>query len=113
MTIWVLFHETNSGHCEESDGYIEAVYATEELAEAARLAAIRAAIAEGHSVWFNPDDPDEEGEADWEHDWHVEAHVVREEATLPTEGFFDFLARKAPESRTENWRPQQFRGNVK
>jgi hypothetical protein len=40
-TVYVLFHETNTGHSEESDGYVEAVYATEAAADAARLAAIR------------------------------------------------------------------------
>lgn len=28
LTVYVLFHETNSGKGDESDGYVEAVYAT-------------------------------------------------------------------------------------
>ena len=76
MTVYVLFHETNSGHAEESDGYIEAVFANAADAEAARLAAIRTAIADGLDVYFNPDTGEESDS--WEHDWHVETHQVRE-----------------------------------
>lgn len=89
MTIYILFHETNSGHSEESDGYVEAVYLTETAAEEARLIAIRSARDAGHAIYWDPDT--EEENIDWEHDWHVEPHTVREASTLPTEGFFDFL----------------------
>lgn len=75
MIVYILFHETNTGHSEESDGYVEAVYATEEAAEEARLAAIRTAIAEGEAVYFNPDTREEFPES-WEHDWRVEPHAV-------------------------------------
>lgn len=83
MIVYVLFHETNSGHSEESDGYVEAVYATEELAEAARLAAIRKAVADGLSVWIDPDayEDGEDGNVDWEHDWTVQPHQVVEVAS--------------------------------
>jgi len=74
MLVYVLFHETNTGHTEESDGYVEAVYATEAAAEAAKLAAIRTAIAEGLDVYWNPD-TEEENEY-WDHDWRVETHEV-------------------------------------
>lgn len=92
MTVYLLFHETNTGHSDESDGYVEAVYATFELADAARLAAIRAAIAEGFSVWHDPDAEDwDERNEEWAHDWSVQTYEVREHSTLPTDGFFDFL----------------------
>lgn len=86
MRVYVLFHETNSGHSEESDGYVEAVYATEELAEAAKLAAIRQLVADGEDVYWNPDAPDgeQEGPSDWTDDFHVGVFEVRTE--LPTPG---------------------------
>jgi hypothetical protein len=71
MTVYVLFHETNTGRSETSDGYVEAVYATEEAANAARLAAIRKARDEGRAIWMDPDNPE-----DWTDDWSVEAHEV-------------------------------------
>ncbi len=74
LIVYILFHETNSGHSEESDGYIEAVFSTEAQAEAAKLAAIRKAIADDQAVYWNPD-TEEEGDC-WEHDWRVEAHQV-------------------------------------
>ncbi len=74
--VYALFHETNSGKFDESDGYIEALYATEAAAEAAKLAAIREAIDEGKDVWWNPDEPDAEGPSYWSDDWRVEAHQV-------------------------------------
>lgn len=77
MTVYVLFHETNSGHSEESDGYVEAVYATEEAAEAARLAAIRKARDEGEDIYWDPDIPDHEGYDDWTVDFTVLAFEVR------------------------------------
>lgn len=73
--VYVLFHETNTGRGDDSDGYVEAVYATEEAAEAAKLAAIRKAIVDGLSVWSDPDEAEFEN-ITWEHDWHVEAHQV-------------------------------------
>jgi hypothetical protein len=79
MIVYVLFHETNTGHTEESDGYVEAVYGTELAAEAAKLAAIRAAIEEGKDVYWNPD-TEEKGPADWSDDWRIEAHEVIDEA---------------------------------
>lgn len=83
MTVYILFHETNTGHSEESDGYVEDVYATEESAEAAKLAAIRAAIAEGEDVYWNPDAPEgeQEGPTDWTSDWRVLAWEVTQAAT--------------------------------
>ena len=89
MIVYVLFHETNSGHADESDGYIEGVYLDQEDAEAAQLAAVRAAIAAGYAVYWNPDT--EEETLEWDHDGRVEPHSVRKTADLPTEGFFDFL----------------------
>ncbi len=76
MTVWILFHETNTGRSDLSDGYVEAVYATEETANAARLAAIRKARDEGKAIWMDPDDPDGAGNDDWTDDWSVEAHEV-------------------------------------
>lgn len=77
--VYVLFHETNSGHAEESDGYVEAVYATEALAESARLHYIRAARDRGEAIYVDPDVPDDEGRIDWEHDWTViPTHVLTE-----------------------------------
>ena len=73
--IYVLFHETNSGHSDESDGYIEAVYATEALAEAAKLTAIRKARDDEEAIYFDPD-TEEDFPDDWEHDWRVETHRV-------------------------------------
>lgn len=76
--VYVLFHETNSGHSEESDGYVEAVYATEEAAEAAKLAAIRKLVADGEDVYWNPDAPEGEQEnVDWTDDFTVLAFEVR------------------------------------
>lgn len=73
MKVYLLFHETNTGHGEDSDGYVEDVYATEEAAEAARLAAIRALVADGEDVYWNPDAPEgeQEGPADWTDDFRV------------------------------------------
>jgi hypothetical protein len=74
--VYVLFHETNSGSAEaESDGYIEAVYETEQAAEAAMLVAIREAVAAGKDVYWNPD-TETEGPAEWTDDWRVEPHEV-------------------------------------
>ena len=68
--VWVLFHETNTGHSDDSDGYVEAIYTTEAAAEAAKLAAIRRLVADGQDVYFNPD-TDTEGPADWTDDFRV------------------------------------------
>ncbi len=76
MRVYVLFHETNSGHSDESDGYVEAVYSTQELAEAEMLRAIKLAIADGRNVWYDP-----ETDAcfeDWDDDWSVQAWDVQE-----------------------------------
>jgi len=75
MIVYILFHETNCGHSDESDGYVEAVYATQEAAEEARLAAIREARDRGDAIYYDPD-TDEEFAESWEHDWRVEAHQV-------------------------------------
>lgn len=77
--VYVLFHETNTGHSDESDGYVEAIYTTEAAAETARVAAIRAAIADGRDVWFNPDAPEgeQEGPLDWTDDFVVLAFEMR------------------------------------
>lgn len=80
MTVYVLFRETNSGKFDDSDGYIEAVYATEADAKEAMTEAIRAAIAEGVIVWYDPDDPAGEDQAqpsNWEADWRIEPHEVK------------------------------------
>ena len=76
MIVFVLFHETNSGHSDESDGYIDTVYATKEAADAACVAAIRKARDEGAAIWCDPDDPEDEGDIHWSDDWHVEQHHV-------------------------------------
>jgi hypothetical protein len=77
--VWVLFHETNTGHSEVSDGYVEAVYATEALAEAAKLTAIRTLVAEGEDVYWNPDAPEgeQEGPDDWTDDFTVLGMTVK------------------------------------
>lgn len=73
MIVYVLFHERNSGQADDSDGYVESVHATEAGAEAAKLAAIRALVAEGEDVYWNPDAPEgeQEGPADWSDDFRV------------------------------------------
>lgn len=77
MKVYVLFHETNSGSSDESDGYVEAVYATKELADAAKDKAIRGAVEDGAEVWWHPDnDEDQDGNDFWEHDWSVHEHEV-------------------------------------
>jgi hypothetical protein len=76
MTVWILFHETNTGRSDPSDGYVEAVYATEVAADEARLAAIRKARDEGKAIWVDPDDADDAGSGDWTDDWSVESHEV-------------------------------------
>lgn len=76
LTVYVLFHETNTGRSEESDGYIEAIYATQELADAACLAAIRKARDEGEAIWVDPDADGGAENVDWEHDWRVIPHDV-------------------------------------
>lgn len=76
MIVYVLFHWTNTGHSEPSDGYVEAIYATEAAAEAAKLAALRKARDDGEDIWQDPDNPNDEGNVHWAHDWHVEAHDV-------------------------------------
>lgn len=80
-TVFVLFHETNSGHAEDSDGYVEAVYATEALAQAARLRAIRTLVANGEDVYWNPDAPEgeQEGPSDWTDDFRVIAMPLETE----------------------------------
>lgn len=80
MIVYVLFHETNTGSSDDSDGYIEGIYATEQLAERAKLATIRCAITDGRNVYWNPD-TEEEGPADWTDDWRVEAHQVVDQPT--------------------------------
>lgn len=75
--VYILFHETNTGRGDESDGYVEMVYATKEAADAACLAAIRKARDAGEEIWHDPDDEDDDGNTDWEHDWHVEEHEVK------------------------------------
>jgi hypothetical protein len=70
MIVYVLFHETNSGHSEESDGYVEAIYATQELADAAKLDAIRTARDLGMAIYWDPDT--EEENEHWDHDWSVQ-----------------------------------------
>lgn len=75
MTVYVLFHETNTGHSDASDGYIDGIYETEAIAEQARLNAIRLAVSQGRDVYWNPD-TEEEGPGDWTDDWHVEAHEM-------------------------------------
>jgi hypothetical protein len=67
-----LFHETNTGKSDDSDGYVEAVFRTEAKAERAKLALIRLAIKAGAAVYWNPDT--EEETLYWEHDWRVEFH---------------------------------------
>lgn len=78
--VYVLFHETNSGHGDESDGWVEGIYATEADAERAKLEAIRKAVANGDDVYWNPD-IEEEGPSDWTDDWRVEAHQIHESFT--------------------------------
>jgi hypothetical protein len=80
--VYILFHETNTGHSDDSDGYVEAVYATEEAAEAAKLAAIRRLVAEGEDVYWNPD-TEEEGPADWTDDFRVIPFTVQAEPPAP------------------------------
>lgn len=76
-TVYVLFHETNTGTGEESDGYVEAVYATNEAAETARLAAIRTARDEGKQIWWDPDQRDDQDQpTDWSDDWTVTPYEV-------------------------------------
>lgn len=74
--VYLLFHETNTGHSDESDGYVEAIYSTQDEAEAARLAALRKLVAEGAEVWIDPDDSEKTEHLEWEHDFHVEEHQV-------------------------------------
>lgn len=69
MIVYVLFHETNTGSSEApSDGYVEGVYATQALAEAAKEEAKQ--HVEG-VVWDDETEPE-----DWQHDWRIEAHAV-------------------------------------
>lgn len=75
--VYILFHETNTGRGDESDGYVESVYGTKEAADAACLVAIRKARDAGEDIWCDPDDEDDDGDPDWEHDWHVEEHEVQ------------------------------------
>lgn len=75
MIVYILFHETNSGRSDESDGYVEAVYSNEAAAEAAKLAHIRALVAEGEAVYWDPDSNTEDSD-EWEHDFHIEHFTV-------------------------------------
>ena len=75
MKVYVLFHETNSGHSDTSDGYVEEVFATEAAALAAMDVSLRKAVADGEAVYYNPDT--EEEDVNWEHDWRVEEHEVK------------------------------------
>jgi hypothetical protein len=84
--VYIVFHETNTGTGEDSDGYVESVWATEAAADRERLRLIRAARDAGAAIWFDPDDPDgadQAGDAQWEHDWRVEAHVVSRAGDCP------------------------------
>lgn len=76
VMVYILFRETNSGSTEGSDGYVEAVYATEAMAEAERLRYIRHARDCGEAIWWDPDNPDEDGPLDWTHDWSVLPEAV-------------------------------------
>jgi hypothetical protein len=76
-TVYVLFRETNSGDAAgDSDGYIEDIYRTKEEAEAGKLEAIKEAKEEGHTLAWDPDDPDAEEDPDWTVDWRIEEHQL-------------------------------------
>lgn len=76
MIVYLLFHETNTGDSDDSDGYVEEVYANKADADAACLAAIRKARDEGTDIWMDPDDPEDEGDPHWTDDWRVIEHDV-------------------------------------
>lgn len=72
MNVYVLFHETNTGETDESDGYVEGIYSTEEAAKAAEASVRDVAKDKGWAVWG--DDEDDY----WEHDWHIEVWMLDE-----------------------------------
>lgn len=82
MKVFVLFVETNTGDpCGDSDGYVEAVYATKELAEEARRVECAKAIEEGVDVWWDYNalagDEGQIGDGEWERDWRIEECEVQ------------------------------------
>lgn len=79
MIVYVLFHETNSGRYETSDGFVEGVYAMEEDAERERVALLRKLRDDGEQIYLDPDLGDDQKENDaWEHDVRVECHQLIE-----------------------------------
>lgn len=75
-TVFILFHETNSGHGQDSDGYVEGVYATWGAAEEARVKALRHWRDEGGRIFQDPDDPEAEEDPYWEHDFRIIEYPV-------------------------------------
>jgi hypothetical protein len=87
--VYVVFHETNTGRGDESDGYIETAFTTEPAAQAAADAFMRRAAADGIPTWTNPDDPEAEGNEYWEAEYIViplQVHDSIEEAVAIDEG---------------------------
>jgi hypothetical protein len=66
VRVWVLQEEWNDRG--EGPDPVLGVYASEELADAARRAAIVATKADGFTVWADDED---EGDDDWDVDYHV------------------------------------------
>jgi hypothetical protein len=67
VRVWILQEEWNERG--EGPDPVLGVYASEELAEAARTAAVAAAKNEGRSVWA--EDESDEDDPDWDVDYHV------------------------------------------
>ena len=84
LVVYVVFHETNTGTADESDGWVESVWATEALADAEALRLTREARDAGLAIWADPDDPRmRAGNPAWEHDWRVDAHAVSSVPNVP------------------------------
>lgn len=79
--VFVVFRETNTGHSDDSDGYVVGVYSTQEKADRARVDAMRRAIRGGDDVYYDSDNGKEQ--VHWDCDWRVEEWPVQTKSPRP------------------------------
>jgi hypothetical protein len=65
--VYVLFVETNSGHDEDSDGYVHGIFSTYEAADKVRQGLKAQDREDGVDLW--PDDDEDDEDADEPLDW--------------------------------------------
>lgn len=75
MKVWVLIHQYAA---DGEAGYVAGVYSTEAAADAAHLTGVREIIEAGNVPYYNPETDEER--VDWDEDYVVEEHELRESA---------------------------------